>query len=363
MFKYLFFLIKSLFYFFFNFFCTEKIQYLKESIVVIKLDGIGDYILFRNFLSEIKKDKKYKDANITLIGNVAFKELAEVLEKKIVDHFIWIDKKKFLFNLIYRFKILKNLNKFSYKLLLHPTFSRDFFVSDWISNFITSKKKISFFGDCSNQLFHAKKISDGYYNYLIKHNKLNKFDFFKYKNFFEIFLEKKIKIQRTFIKKNHLSNYYKFRNYISFFVTAGAMNRMYSLKNFILLAGLIENNYKYKIIFLGGNENNLAQNFNNNNYVNLINKTNLNQLTEIIRNSKLLISNDTCAHHISAAVNTDCIVLGTGLHHGRFLPYPKSFNVIHESIVSKNSSTNFSKNINNINPSQIMRIVKKILKK
>jgi ADP-heptose:LPS heptosyltransferase len=363
MFKYLFFLIKFFFYYFVNFFCTKKIRYFKDSIIIIKLDGIGDYILFRNFLSEIKKNKKYKDTNITLVGNIAFKELAEVLEKKIVDHFIWIDKKKFLFNLLYRLRILKKLSKNSYTLLLHPTFSRDFFVSDWISNFITSKKKISFLGDCSNQLYYVKKISDSYYNYLIKNNKLNKFDFFKYKNFFENFLKTKIQIQRTSIEKNYSSKHFKFRNYICFFVTAGSINRMYSLKNFMLLAELIKNNYKYKIIFLGGNENNLDQNFNNKNYVNLINKTNLNQLTEIIRNSKLLISNDTCAHHIAAAVNTSCIVLGKGLHHGRFLPYPKSFNVVHKSIVGKNSSPNCLKSINNINPIKVMRIVKKVLKK
>jgi ADP-heptose:LPS heptosyltransferase len=163
------------FYFFFNFFCIQKTQYLHNSIIIIKLDGIGDYILFRNFLSEIKNDRKYKNSNITFVGNVAFKNLSQVLEKEIVNHFIWIDKKKFLFNLLYRFKVLKNLNKNSYTLLLHPTFSRDFFISDWISNFVISKKKISFLGDCSNQSYYAKKISDNYYNYLIKKIKSNKF--------------------------------------------------------------------------------------------------------------------------------------------------------------------------------------------
>jgi ADP-heptose:LPS heptosyltransferase len=247
--------------------------------------------------------------------------------------------------------------------MLHPTFSRDFFISDWISNFIESQKKISFFGDCSNQLYYSKKISDTFYNYLIKCHKNFKFDFFKNKIFFETFLKKKIKINKTFIKKNWINNKFRFRNYISFFVTAGNYNRMYSLENFILLAKFIKDKYKYQIIFLGGNENNLYKNFNTNSHINLIGKTNLNELVEIIRNSKLLISNDTCAHHIAAAVNTNCIVVGSGPHKGRFLPYPRSFNIIHKSILDKNNSSNFPQNINNIKPIQLMQIVKKVLEK
>ena len=41
-----------------------------KSLLLIRLDAIGDYILFRNFIEELKKDEKYKHYSITLLGNI-----------------------------------------------------------------------------------------------------------------------------------------------------------------------------------------------------------------------------------------------------------------------------------------------------
>jgi len=362
------FIIKYSFYYFIDIFFNKKKKINNNSIVIVKLDGIGDYILFRNFLSEIRKTKKNKYSKITLVGNVNFKNLSEMLDMSVIDNFIWINKHKFLYNLFYRIYILKKLNIFQYSTLLHPTFSRDFFISDWISNFIDAKNKISFWGDFSNQSTYEKKIANNQYNYLLECKKVNKFDFYKNKYFFEYFLQKKIKINKTFITKSYISLPINYKNYISFFIAApgwaaGDKKNIYSLNNYISLARLIEKKYNHKIIFLGGKENITDQNLIPNNYINLIGKTDLVQLVEVIRKSKLLISGDTCAHHMAAAVNTNCVVIGTGPHPGRFIPYPKSFNIKHKSILNKNKNSNYFFDVNNIKVSKIMKIVEQILSK
>ena len=199
---YIFFYTKFFYYKIIN--IILSIIYLKakkntnNDLVIIKTDNIGDYILFRNFLPILRKNKRFHKSKITLVANKAYKNLFNTFDKKFVNRVIWIDREKFLYNLIYRVKILIKLRSSNYHSLICPIYSRDFFICDWISNWIISNKKITFMGDISNQLKIQKKISDGWYNNLFK-NKINKniFEFENNKKFFEFFLKKK-----NFNKKN-----------------------------------------------------------------------------------------------------------------------------------------------------------------
>ena len=47
-----------------------------NTLLIIRLDAIGDYLLFRNFLSVIRASRKYKDYEITLCGNIVWKDLS-----------------------------------------------------------------------------------------------------------------------------------------------------------------------------------------------------------------------------------------------------------------------------------------------
>ena len=52
-------------------------------------------------------------------------------------------------------------------------------------------------------------------------------------------------------------------------------------------------------------------------------KSSLTELAIIIKNSELLISNDSAAVHIAAAVGKKFLCISNGERFGRFLPYPK----------------------------------------
>ena len=104
--KLLIFFFKFFLYHLINFFYFKKKVIDKDGIVIIKLDGIGDYILFRNFISEIRKKNEYQNTNITLVGNYNFRKLSQKLDKGIVNNFIWVNKNKFLRDIFYRINIL-----------------------------------------------------------------------------------------------------------------------------------------------------------------------------------------------------------------------------------------------------------------
>lgn len=370
---YIFFYIKFFYYKIIN--LIISIIFLKtkkktnNDLVIIKTDNIGDYILFRNFLPILRKNKRFHKSKITLVANRAYKNLFNEFDKKFVNQVIWIDRKKFLYNLIYRVKILIKLQSSNYHSLICPIYSRDFFICDWISNWINSNKKITFMGDISNQFKIQKKISDGWYNNLFK-NKTNKntFEFENNKKFVEFFLQKKIPIKKIFFNLKNNKSKFKFKNYICFFVDAGQAEKKYSIENFSKIAIKLLKRTNYKIIFLGQSRYDLGNLIFNKNFINLCEKTSLTDLVEIISRSKLLISNDTCAHHIAAATNINCLVIYAGLHYGRFLPYPQNIYPKHKVIMHPEINNSFSKNnlfsykdINNIKTQDILKKIKNII--
>ena len=68
----------------------------KAALLVIKVDEIGDYVLFRNYLQALKTNQQFQVDELHLLGNQAWRSLAEHFDDKVVDRFIWISPKQFL---------------------------------------------------------------------------------------------------------------------------------------------------------------------------------------------------------------------------------------------------------------------------
>ena len=370
-FSYLFFIFKFVTYLLFNKIMqliTAKSKFSKKlKIAVLRTDNIGDYIIFRNFLNVLKKNFHLDRIEITLIGNEVFKDLALEFDKKSVDKFIWINRNYFLKNPIYRIKKLYELRDNSYDFLLNPIYSRDFFISDWISNWIIAKVKYAFEGDTLMQSQYQKKISNKWYDYLLKVEH-NLFEFKKNKFFFEFFLKKKIKLKKTNFKKiNKKKNIINFKNYVCFFIDAGKKNKIYSLQKYKEIINFIINNTNLKVLVFRKKRTDVFEK-NKNILCLLNNKTPLNKVVHIIRRSKLLISNDTFAYHLAAALNTKCIVISNGDFYDRFLNYPKGMYPNGHIIVhplfnknDKNKNTLTFMNINTIETRNVINKVKKII--
>ena len=99
-------LVKLLIYGLINLSISPSREIKQKSLLLVRLDAIGDYILFRNFIESLKKNQKYNNYKITLLGNNVWKNLSKELDYEYVDNFIWLDRNKFNKNLIYRYKKL-----------------------------------------------------------------------------------------------------------------------------------------------------------------------------------------------------------------------------------------------------------------
>lgn len=353
-----------------------------KSLLLIRLDAIGDYVLFRNFIKILKESSKYKNYKITLCGNMLWKEIAGSLDVDAVDNFIWIDRKKFFNSLSYKYKTLKRIRNYGFEVAIETTFSREILYGDEIIKVSRAKERI---GSKGSEDKHSKwkrnLISDKWYSKLISLKEGTHFEFFRNKEFLNSLIDEEIIIKKPFIDVNKI-NFSSLINkpYITVFHGAAREKKVWDYKNFVEIAKYLIKKYSVNIGLVGGkNEVNnalrISKLLSENNVRNLTGETSLTELVKIISDSKLLISNDSAAIHIAVSVDKQFICISNGERYGRFLPYPKEvfdkgYYVYPDEI--KNSNKSFEElselyrfdsglDINSISAEEVMKLCDKIL--
>lgn len=366
---------------------NNKIAPVPGTMLVIRLDAIGDYVLFRNFLKSIKESQQYKNYKITLCGNIVWKDLAESLDAAFIDDFIWIERKRFYGNLFYKFSILKNINERGFEIVVNSTYTREILYGDemvWVSN---AGEKIGSQGALDK---HAKwkrnLFSDKYYTRLIEASSENLFEFNRNKEFFENFLQRKINLTRPSINTMELRVLTELpENYAVIFPGAKEGKRRWSYLNYITVANHLIKNQHVKIVLPGfGSDKEIAEKIyrslcesklDKSFIIDITGKTSLTELIKIIDGARILISNETGAVHIAAAVETPFICISNGNHLGRFHPYPKdifdkAYYVYPEEIMKNISSEKFMKeayrfssdiSIDDTKPQRVIELINKLL--
>ena len=360
----------------------KKNEILPGTLLIIRLDVIGDYVLFRNFLEVVRKSERFGKCNITLCGNILWKDIAETFDKDVVDSFIWIERKKFLKNIRYKYKILVNIYTKGFETAVDTTYSREILFGDTIIKVSGAKEKISSTGGLEK---HAKwkrnLFTDKYYTKLIPMSKENHFEFYRNKEFFEKLLAKNISLSKPsfdFVSSNvviELPN-----EYVVLFPGASDNKRIWDLENFKEVGTFILQHYNVDIVLpVSSKEKSIADRLeskiNRKNVINLSGKSSLLDLINIISKAKIIISNETGAVHISAATGTPFVCVSNGVFFGRFHPYPENifkggYYVYPPQIMSNiNNPEKLSElyrfesnlDINLIKPNDVIRQISKVL--
>lgn len=306
---------------------SSPIDSEEKSLLIVKLDEIGDYILFRNFLKVIKSHQKFNGYKITLCGNDIWRSITERLDREYLDDIIWIDKKSFLTNFFYRRRIIQKIKAQNFDTLINTSYSRKYYLDDSVVKWAVSNNKIGFETDLSNCFFWQKSISDKYYNTLINTDKV-RFEYLKNKLFFSEILEEKISIEKPEIDVKDISTKFKMSgDYIVFYMGGRKKYKRWTILNFVEVAKFIELNYNCKIILIGSESDKrfssaFLSKHHSSGIVDLTGKTNLLDVIRIVSDAEAVLSNDSGIAHISAVAGTPTIVLLNGTHFGRFFPYP-----------------------------------------
>ena len=295
----------------------------KKKLLIIRLDAIGDYVIFRNFLKELKESEKYKDYEITLLGNLVWKELSEYLDESYVDNFVWIDIHSFCDR--FPIKIFKKLNFQYFETIIVPNFAR-YWLSEEIASFFPAKIKILAYGNNERvgkiHLFLTKLI----FNNIILFQEDLKVEFEKNTFFFKKILNKEIAFKRPFIELDVNIDIYPIEiPYILIFPGASDLKRVWPPMNFIALINSILKKTDLNI-YIAGNVGDLqvcdqilSKFLNNERIISIVNKFALPKLLQFISKSKLVIANESASIHLASALKIPSVCLLGGGHFGRFV--------------------------------------------
>ncbi|WKN29791.1 glycosyltransferase family 9 protein [Porifericola rhodea] len=301
----------------------DIVKHRRKKLLIIKLDAIGDYVLFRNYLLAIRESGRYQDYHITLCGNELWKSIAQHYDSQYVDSFLWVNVHKFSTSRTYRFYCYWLLMARPYDELICPTHSRRFYIEDDLVKRVRATIKIGSKGDDQNMPNDKKQIGDSYYTHMIGQTDQQQFEWNKNHIFFEELLNENCdRYTRPIIQQDSRRS-----NTIVVCPGAGARFRQWSALNFAELCYQILSEYDISIVLCGGKADCelSTQIFNytktNNKIYDRCGKTTLIELIDLIASAKMVIANESSPIHIAAAVGTNAICLSNGNHFGRFNPY------------------------------------------
>ena len=346
-----------------------------KNLLIVRLDAIGDYIIFRNFIELIKKDGRYKGYKITLCGNIIWKDLSESFDSTYIDNFIWIDRKKFfsIKNICYRYNLLRKINEEKFDVAIQPVFLREFHFGEAIMRVCRAREKIGIKGNTELMYYWEKKLVNLPYTKLIDTGNKNLFEFYKNKIFFEKVMETAVDIQKPFFNIQKEKNIDIPEPYIVIFPGASRKSREWAPENFANISEHIHNKFNLNIVIAGSKSDYklakiISSDVKSTKPFDMTGKTSLKELVNLINGGKLLVTNDTCALHIGVAVSTPTICISSGMSYSRFHPYPeevynKCYTIYPEEIIKilKNKNMedyyNLYSDINLIYPSKVNEII------
>ncbi|MVM40052.1 hypothetical protein GO730_24590 [Spirosoma sp. HMF3257] len=121
-----------------------------NTLLILRIDVLGDYLLFRPYLQAIRQSATYKDYAITLCANSAIRSVAEVFDHDLIDSFIWTDIYKLSTRPLYRFRFVQTLRRQGFSTVFCPTYSRVLVLDDFLAKATGAPERVGCLTDFAN---------------------------------------------------------------------------------------------------------------------------------------------------------------------------------------------------------------------
>ena len=297
-----------------------EFQLQKKKLLIIRLDDIGDYILFGNTLELYKTCDRWRNHEIVFLGNIVFRELFDLFHNTLADKAIWLNKAEYFRNAEYRKNIWATLRLEGFETVICPSRTRPLLLDDLCAIATGAPELIG----SKNSSWHSSwnKLSDSFFTSLFQPASFFIHELFFNKEFAEWCCGAEI-------KKNFIIPLEKkpSEKYVICFIGSSTKSKTWPAENWVELINSFQNNYPHKIIIAGGKADApiasgiLIHLSAKNNVENLTGKTSLIEMMHYINNASLVISNDTMAAHMAVVSNTPVIIIANGNNAYRFTDY------------------------------------------
>lgn len=304
---------------------SRKLPRDEAGVLVIRLDNIGDLVLWLDGARAIRARYPRPRYRITLAGSVEFRELAE--RSGLFDDFIAIDKVPYVWNNRYYKSILQQVAAVRATVAINPTYSRNR-LSDALIYASGATTCIGLEGEPGSQTAKKKKQSNPWYTKLIAvpvglHE-------IEINARFAQYFDESTQVSAPRIDPAAISYpdwLAQEKNYFVICPGTADPQKKWPLDRFAAIIDLVSQRTGWTPIVCGGpSEQQYAaaiEKITTTEIVNTCGKTSLSELIGVLKRAQLLVCSDTGAAHIASAVGCPVVIPFGGWQFGRFLPYPK----------------------------------------
>ena len=300
-------------------------------VLIIRLDAIGDFVLWLDAAQVMVSHYKALGKRLVLLANANWADWAS--ELGIFDEVIPLDRRKFLLNPLYRYRLAKHIRRLGCSIAIQPSYSREYWFGDAIIRMCGAYERVGSIGDLSNTWRWQKRISDRCYTRLIYADNSPRMELLRNAEFVRGLIGGEFRAKVPYLRavipfqadKNLAAKIPAGEFYYVLFPGASWAGKRWPLAHFAQVAELLHGKTGWRGVVCGGSgDSDLAEALCSQSNVPLLNwvgHTNLAQLVAVLSGAKLLLTNDTSAAHLAAAVSVPVVCILGGGHFGRFMPY------------------------------------------
>ncbi len=301
----------------------------KEEVLLVRPDGIGDYMLFRQSLRALRNF--FGDKRITLCGNAAWRSLAEGLDADCFDIFLSVERQHFLTDKQYRHRFLLDIRKRGFALAINPVLSRDY-IGDSLVLASGAPERIGFSGPAHNISYLARALFNRSYTKLFTPDPRPLFELERNKEFLM-----QLRIGPEHIKSFHERPSRTMQSDVRpevrtvlgspiFFLGGSEQSKRWRTEKYARILPFVSKLCNKPVLLLGGNDVQqdtvrIAEKHPETAF-SMAGSTTLLELAILTANTPLLVSNDSAASHMAAVYGVPAVVIANGQYAGRFHPYP-----------------------------------------
>lgn len=308
-----------------------------QRLVLVRVDSIGDFMIWLDTAKEYRKG--FPEYRISLCVNSLLYEFAKLLPYW--DELLAVDIKRLNSNAIYRYRLLVQIRRIGANIAIQPSYSRVYLEGDALIRATGARHRIGSVGNTSNMPPALKKIADHWYTQLVPAAAEPLMELERNAEFFRGLSQPGKHIKQTGAQGNGFSASLPVwpaqaswvppvsiqGPYFVIFPGASWVGRQWPMARFAAVIGAVHRQTQWCPVLCGSaSEQALCQQIIEQSAVpsalNLGGATSLAELAEVLRGAKGLVSNETSAIHMAAAVSTPSVCILGGGHFGRFMPYP-----------------------------------------
>ena len=299
---------------------NKKIDCNKRIIILLRLDAIGDFIIWQDSAKEYRN--LFPGYEVILVCNKCNVSIA--MHQEWFDKVIGIDTSKYLENKEYKIKMRRLLSCLQCKELIQSVYSMNSLTLE-IAAQISAEKKVSIDTDYVNLEPIYRNYINIVFDEIICTSKEHCMELIKNAEFLRSLGQKNFKAGIPTIKINEIEVNISFKYYCIVLGTSSALKN-WELKNYARIADYLYHKYKIKSVLLGTEselvlESIFEKEIQNTPYESMIGKTNMDEYLAIIKKAVFVLSGDTSAVHIAAALGVQSFAIGGSWMLKRFLPY------------------------------------------